>query len=41
LFRYAKLANQMRVLLIEDSESDKAAAALDLKVGSSLDPMSH
>jgi len=41
LFRYVKLANQLRALLIEDSEADKAAAALDVKIGCSLDPMSH
>jgi len=28
----------MRVLLINDPEGDKSAAALDVKVGCSLDP---
>jgi len=41
LFRLVKLPNQLRALLIQDDEADKAAAALDVKVGCSLDPKTH
>jgi len=38
-YRYIRLPNQMQVLLIADSRSDKAAASLDVFVGSSHDPI--
>ena len=38
-YRYITLPNQMQVLLIADSKSDKAAASLDVFVGSSHDPI--
>jgi insulysin len=41
LFRLIKLPNQLRCLLIEDAEADKSAAALDVKVGCSLDKKTH
>lgn len=41
LFRLVKLQNHLRALLIEDPEADKAAAALDVDVGCSLDPKTH
>jgi secreted Zn-dependent insulinase-like peptidase len=37
-YRYLSLTNKMRCMLITDPEGDKAAAALDVKVGCSLDP---
>ncbi len=37
-YRYIELANQLRVLLISDPETDKAAAALNVHVGSGNDP---
>ena len=37
-YKYLHLDNQMRCLLISDPEADKSAAALDVKVGCSLDP---
>lgn len=37
-YRYLELPNQLRVLLISDPSSDKAAAALDVGVGSRQDP---
>lgn len=37
-YRYLKLKNQMQVLLISDAKADKAAAALDVFVGSAQDP---
>jgi len=36
-----KLANKMTVLVISDPESDKAAAAMNVAVGSSADPQSR
>lgn len=38
LYRYLKLDNEMQVLLVSDEVADKAAAALDVFVGSSHDP---
>ncbi len=38
-YRYLKLENQMQVLLVSDEKADKAAAALDVFVGSSHDPV--
>ena len=38
-FRYLELPNQLRVLLISSPGSDKAAAALDVNVGSRQDPI--
>ena len=37
-YRYLKLDNQLKVLLISDPEADKAAAALSVSVGSAQDP---
>ncbi|MET0379983.1 MAG: insulinase family protein [Spongiibacteraceae bacterium] len=37
-FRYVELPNHLRVLLISDPTADKAAAALDVNVGSRQDP---
>jgi secreted Zn-dependent insulinase-like peptidase len=37
-YRYLELPNQMRVLLVSDPAADKAAAALDVNVGSRQDP---
>ena len=37
-YHYFTLANQLRVLLISDPHTDKAAASLDVHVGSSDDP---
>ena len=37
-YRYLKLDNGMRCLLIHDAEADKAGAALDVHVGAALDP---
>lgn len=37
-FRYLELPNHLRVLLISDPTADKAAAALDVNVGSRQDP---
>ena len=33
-----KLSNEMKCLLIHDPEADKSAAALNVNVGSALDP---
>lgn len=38
-YRFLKLENQMQVLLVSDEKADKAAAALDVFVGSSHDPV--
>ena len=38
LYKYFKLDNGLRCLLIEDAEADKCAASLDVNVGSCLDP---
>ena len=37
-YRYVKLKNGLRVLLISDPETDKAAAAVDVNTGSYMDP---
>lgn len=37
-FRYLSLSNQMRVLLIQDPAAEKAAASLDINIGSRQDP---
>ena len=37
-YKCIKLENGIRCLLIADSEADKSAAALDVHVGSALDP---
>ena len=37
-YKYVKLPNEMRCLLISDPEADKSAASLDVRVGSALDP---
>lgn len=37
-YRYLTLPNQLRVLLISDPGTDKAAASLDVNVGSGADP---
>lgn len=37
-YRYIELANQLKVLLISDPSADKAAASLDVFVGSRQDP---
>ena len=40
-YRYLRLGNQMQVLLVSDEKADKAAAALDVFVGSSHDPINR
>lgn len=40
-YRYLTLPNQLRVLLISDPSSDKAAASLDVNVGSGSDPADY
>ena len=37
-YRYLEMPNSLRVLLISDPETDKAAAAMDVKVGTYSDP---
>jgi insulysin len=37
-YKFLELPNKMRCLLISDPEADKSAAALDVFVGSALDP---
>lgn len=37
-YRYLELSNELRVLLISDPNTDKAAASLDVHVGSRQDP---
>lgn len=37
-YKYIQLPNMLCCLLISDPETDKSAACLDVKVGSSLDP---
>jgi insulysin len=37
-YKLINLENSMRCLLISDMEADKAAAAIDVHVGSGLDP---
>ena len=38
LYKYVKLPNEMRCLLISDATADKSAASIDVRVGSALDP---
>ena len=38
LYKYIKLDNGLRCLLIQDNQNDFSAASLDLRVGSALDP---
>ena len=40
-YRFIKLQNHLKCLLIEDKEADKSAASLNIKVGSCLDPKTH
>lgn len=40
-YAYFSLANNLQVFLISDKEADKAAASLDVKVGSSDDPSDY
>jgi insulysin len=37
-YKYVELPNKLRALLISDMEADKAAAAIDVHIGSGLDP---
>ncbi len=37
-YRYLELSNELRVLLVSDEAADKAAASLDVNVGSADDP---
>ena len=37
-YQYLTLSNQLRVLLISDPKADKAAASLDINIGSGSDP---
>ncbi|NHN37802.1 peptidase M16 [Pseudomaricurvus alcaniphilus] len=39
LYRYLVLPNKLRVLLVSDADTDKAAASLDVGVGSNDDPV--
>lgn len=41
LYRYLELPNRLGCLLVSDSEADKSAAALDVNVGSGLDPTQY
>ena len=38
-YRYLELPNQMKVVLISDADTDKAAVSLDVNVGSGADPV--
>ena len=38
VYKYITLPNKLRCILIQDSDSDKSAASLDVRVGASLDP---
>ena len=40
-YRMIKLKNDLEVLIIRDDEADKASAALDVHVGSMIDPVSE
>lgn len=40
-YKFIKLENELKCLLIEDKEADKSAASINIKVGSSLDPKTH
>jgi insulysin len=37
-YRIVELPNRLRAVLVSDPDTDKAAAALDVRVGSMLDP---
>lgn len=37
-YRYVKLSNELRALIVHDAEADEAAASLDVRVGAALDP---
>jgi len=37
-YRYVKLPNELRIVLVSDGEADKAAASLDVAVGHACDP---
>jgi hypothetical protein len=39
VYRYLKLDNALSVVLVHDSEADKAAAAIDVAVGSFVDQL--
>lgn len=41
LYRYIELPNKLKVLLISDTDTDKAAASLDIHVGSRQDPKQY
>jgi|AACY02.4.fsa_nt_gi Secreted/periplasmic Zn-dependent peptidases, insulinase-like len=38
VYKYTKLPNGLKCILIHDPEADKSAASINVKVGSSLDP---
>lgn len=38
-YRILRLSNEMEVLIIHDAEADKAAASLDVNIGSYHDPV--
>jgi insulysin len=38
-YRIIRLRNEMEVLIIHDSEADKAAASMDVNIGSYHDPV--
>ena len=40
-YRHIQLTNGLEALIVYDGEADKSAAALDVKVGCSLDPKTH
>ena len=40
-YRYLTLANGLKVLLVSDSDTDKAAAAVDVNTGTYMDPDDH
>jgi secreted Zn-dependent insulinase-like peptidase len=40
-YRYVELSNKLRVLLISDPHTDKAATSLDIHVGSAQDPKDY
>ena len=40
-YKYFKLENGIRCLLIHDPEGDMSAASLDVKVGAALDPKEY
>jgi secreted Zn-dependent insulinase-like peptidase len=40
-YKLFNLPNKMRCLLVSDKEADKSAAAIDVHVGSALDPRTH